>query len=72
MSLVRCLAGHAQRLGDLLPRPAFVNCTFHCLALHAVGQAAKADDCRDRDSGIVGRGCHTRTIPAAHDGVNVG
>ena len=42
MSLVRRLARDAQRLGDLLPGPALVNCTFHRVTLHAVGQASEA------------------------------
>ena len=63
MSLVGRLAGDAKRLGDLLPGPAFVNRTFHCLALHAIGQAAKSDDCCDRGRGLIRCGSHAVTVP---------
>jgi hypothetical protein len=58
MSLVGCLARHPQRLGDLLPRPPFVNRAFHGIALHAVGETAEADDRRDRGGRVLGRGDH--------------
>ena len=70
MSLVRRLARHPERLGDLLPRPALVNRTFHGLALHAVGESAETDDRRDRGGGILGRGCHAGTVAQGHRSVN--
>ena len=63
MSFVRRLACHAQGLGDLLPRPSFVNRAFHRLALHAIGEPAQSQDCCDRGGGVIRRGWHARTLP---------
>ncbi len=71
MSLVSRLSCDAQCLGDLLPGPPFVNRTFHCLAFHAVGQPAEADDRRDRRSWIVRGGCHARTVVPSFSIVNL-
>ena len=56
MSFVRRLAGHAQGLGDLLPRPSLVNRTLHGFAFHAVGEPSKTDDRRDREAQLLGMG----------------
>ncbi len=62
MSLVRRLACHAQRLGDLLPCPAIVNRTFHRLTLHPISEASEADHRGDRGGRVIGRGWHACTI----------
>ncbi len=71
MSFVGRLSGNAQCLSDLLPGPPFVNRTFHCLAFHAVGQPAEADDRRDRRSRVVRGGCHASTVASSFSFVNL-
>ena len=71
MSLVRRLARHAQRLGDLLPGPPLVNRAFHRLPLHAVRETSEPDDCRNGSGRVVRSGRHGGTVPGPPMSVNV-
>ena len=71
MSLVGCLARHAQGLGDLLPRPLIVNRAFHRLPFHAVGELAESDDRRERGGGVIRGGRHADTLGEPRRSVNL-
>jgi len=71
VSFMGRLTRHAQRPGDLLPRPSVVNRAFHRIPLHAVGEPAEADDRRNRGGRVFGRGWHDpRRIPTDGTCVN--
>lgn len=46
MPLVRCLAGDAQGLRNLLPGPPALDGKIDGLALHPIGEASQRDDSR--------------------------
>jgi len=58
MSLVRRLTRHAQRLGDMPPRPALRGRRVDGVALHPVGKPPKGDDRGNRGGGIVRAAVH--------------